>query len=268
MPLGFHFFYRNIRLTELMEIFHGLICVFFGFSENRMCLFVCLLNNTLLPLIQFFLFCLQLRLQCMNFFFIFFNLQAFFFNSHSVCFQSGDYIFKGFILFTDLFFRFIDDIRRQPQFAGNSKRITFSRYSDQKTIGRSKCLHIKFTGRIFYAWCRQRIYFQLTVMGSRHGADPLFLQMIQDSNCQCRSFGGVSTGTQFIKQYQRVWVRLFDKGNHIRHMRRKSTERLFNTLFISDVCIDLIENRKFRTVQCRNMQPGLSHQSKKTYCFQ
>ena len=43
----------------------------------------------------------------------------------------GDYIFKGFILFTDLFFRFIDDIRRQPQFAGNSKGVTFSRNSDQ-----------------------------------------------------------------------------------------------------------------------------------------
>ena len=195
LPFGFHFLYRNICLAELMEILHSLICVFFGFSENGMCLFVCLLNNTFLPLIQFFLFGFQLRLQCMNFLFILFNFQTFFFNGHSVCFQSGDYIFKGFILFTDLFFRFIDDIRRQPQFSGNSKRITFSRYSDQKAIGGAKCLHIKFTGRIFYAWCRQCIYFQFTVMGCRHGADPLFLQMIQNSNCQCGSFSGVSTGT-------------------------------------------------------------------------
>src|SRR5699024_2081198 len=65
-----------------------------------------------------------------------------------------------------------------------------------------------------------------------------------------------------------IFVCLFQKMNHICHVGRKSAERLFNTLFVTNICIDFLKYAKLRIIKCRNMKPGLSHKSEEAYCFQ
>ena len=51
-------------------------------------------------------------------------------------------------------------------------------------------------------------------------------------------------------------------------MRRESTEALFDTLFIADIGIDLIEYRQLGTVCGRDVKTGLPHQGEQTHCLQ
>ena len=51
-------------------------------------------------------------------------------------------------------------------------------------------------------------------------------------------------------------------------MGRKSTQTLLNTLFVSDIRIDLMKNCKLRAVTGRDMQPCLPHETEKSDCLQ
>ena len=57
-----------------------------------------------------------------------------------------------------------------------------------------------------------------------HSTDALFLQIVQNRDCQCGTFRRVGTGTQFIEENEGLRIGLFDKGNHIGHMGGEGTE--------------------------------------------
>ena len=51
-------------------------------------------------------------------------------------------------------------------------------------------------------------------------------------------------------------------------MRRECTKALLNTLFISDICINLMKYSQFTAVSGRNVKSGLSHQTEQADRFQ
>ena len=104
-------------------------------------------------------------------------------------------------------------------------------------------------------------------MGGCHGTDALLLQIVQDRDCQCGTFRRVGTRSQLIEENEGFRISLFDKGNHVGHMGGEGTERLLDTLLVSDIRIDFLKNRQFGTVKCRNVKTCLSHQGKKTDRF-
>ena len=150
LTLFFHSSQIHMVFLEFVEHFHGLISIFFGFPQYCMGFFICLTDNTVSLIFQFFLFGFHLGFECFYFFFILFNLAALVFDSYTAALQRGKNILKGFVLFTDLLFGFLNNIIRKSQFGGNSKCITFARDTDKQTVGRAKGFYIKFTAGIFY----------------------------------------------------------------------------------------------------------------------
>ena len=47
-------------------------------------------------------------------------------------------------------------------------------------------------------------------------------------------------------------------------MRREGTETLLDALLVADIREDFMEDRELGAIRRRNMQSGLSHQSKET----
>ncbi len=75
-------------------------------------------------------------------------------------------------------------------------------------------------------------------MGGAHGSNFHIMKEGKDTDCKCSTFLRVCTGTDFIKQDQRIFVSFVKDFDNICHMRGKGTEALFNTLFIANICID------------------------------
>ena len=101
----------------------------------------------------------------------------FFPDSTLTCFEIGQQVFEGFILFGQVCSGIIDDVIRKAKLSCDGKRITLSRDTDQKTVSRTERLDIKFTTGILNTWCGKSEDFQLTVVSSCHGADPSLMEI-------------------------------------------------------------------------------------------
>ena len=104
-------------------------------------------------------------------------------------------------------------------------------------------------------------------MSGSHGADSTSVQIGENGDGQCGSFGRIRSGSKLIKQNQRILIYIMQERDNICHMRREGTQALLNALLISDICIDLFKHCQFRTVSGRDVKAGLSHQGKKSYGF-
>ena len=130
----------------------------------------------------------------------------------ALLFQLGKDIFKVLIAFIDQVIRFLQDFLRQTQLAGNGKGIGLSGNADQKLIGGTQCLHVKFTGGIYDPLCAHSIQLELRIVGRSDNVAAHLSAKLNDSRCQSGALRRVRTGTQLIEQYQRPVVAL---GNHI-----------------------------------------------------
>ena len=90
----------------------------------------------------------------------------------------------------------------------------------------------------------------------------------QNRNCKCGTFRRICTGSKFIKENQRTFIYFLKERDNIGHMRRECTKALLNTLFISDICINLMKYSQFTAVSGRNVKSGLSHQTEQADRFQ
>ena len=127
----FHFFDGNIGFSEFVKVFDRLIRVFFRITQDRVRLLIGFAEDPVTLLVQLFLLGLQLFFQIFYFGLVAGDFHAFFFNGDTVFFEGGDHILEGFVFLADLLFRIGDNIRRQPQLAGNGKCITLARNTDQ-----------------------------------------------------------------------------------------------------------------------------------------
>ena len=212
-----------IFIMEFMEKLHSLVSVILSILKNFMCLFVCLTDDTLFLNIQFFLFVFQLFLKRFNFQFVLCNLCALVLNCDTTFFQRGQYVFKRFILFIDLFACLFNDGFRDSEFGRNCKCITFSRNTDQQAISRTQCFYIKFAAGIFDTGSGKGKNFQFTVMSSCHGADSAFMQIRENRDGQCSTLRRVSSGAELVKQNQGMTVCFSKKRDDICHVGRKGT---------------------------------------------
>ena len=94
------------------------------------------------------------------------------------------------------------------------------------------------------------------------------MKMGQNRNCKCGTFRRICTGSKFIKENQRTFIYFLKERDNIGHMRRECTKALLNTLFISDICINLMKYSQFTAVSGRNVKSGLSHQTEQADRFQ
>ena len=245
LTLLLHFLYGNVLFSEPVEIFHGLVRVLLGFPENGVGLFVGVLQNLFFSGIQFFLAGLQILFQSGDLFFVTGDLFLLPLQGHPAFLQLGDHVLEGLRLLADLFSGFINDEIRQPQLSGNGEGVAFSRHTDQQPVGGPQGLHVKFAGGVFHPGSGQGVHLQLAVVGGGHGADSLFLQIVQDGDGQGRAFGGVRSGAQLVEQHQAVTVSFFNEGHHIGHVGGEGTQRLLDALLVADVRVYFGENRKF-----------------------
>ena len=206
--LCLHLFHGNIGFSEFMEILHGLVCVIFGLLQNSARLFPGVAEDLFFLLVQAVLFLLQGIAERTDLLFVPGDFSLVFFQCNAAVFQLGDHVFEVLILDVDLFFGVLDQKFREPQLGRDGERVALAGNADEQPVGGTQRFYVKFTAGIFHALRRERIDLQFAVMSRRHGADPLFVQVIQDRYGQGGAFGRIGTGAQLVEQHQRIQGRV------------------------------------------------------------
>ena len=201
-PLGFHFFGGDALAAEFMEIFHRFVGVLLCLAQDGVGLLVGFPENFLSLVVHAVLLFLEGVAQFADFFLIAGNIRLFPLQRDPAVLQLGDHVLKAFVLRADLLLRFFDQIFRKPQLLRDGERVALAGNADQQAVGRPQGFHVKFTAGILHAVGGKRIDFQLAVMGGRHRADSLTVQMVQNRDGQSRAFGRIGTGSQFIEEDQ------------------------------------------------------------------
>ena len=83
---------------------------------------------------------------------------------------------------------------------------------------------------------------------------PWPVQVGKDGNRQCGTLGGIGTGSQLIKENQRLFIGLFPERNDICHMGGEGTQALFNALLIADIGKHFGKKCQFGMVESRDVQ--------------
>ena len=132
-----HFADRNILFSKFLEIAHRLVGVFLRLAENSLCLLGCIGDHLFFSCVDLFLILGKALLQGFDFRAGAGKLFFFAFQRDPVLLESGQNVFKRFILLADFVFCLVDDVVRQAEFAGNRKRITLSRNADEQAVCRA-----------------------------------------------------------------------------------------------------------------------------------
>ena len=113
-----------------------------------------------------------------------------------------------------------------------------------------------------------RKYLQIAEMrgGNRHCGFREEMQQYRPR--QCRAFGGVGAGAEFIQQYHAFIRRLVNNAADIGDMPAEGGERLFNTLLIADIDENTVEDRNQALFRGRNGNAGQRHQAEQADGFQ
>ena len=93
-----------------------------------------------------------------------------------------------------------------------------------------------------------------------HGADAALGEHREDRDGKRRALCRVGTGAELIEQDEGIAVCFVEEGNHIRHVGGEGTQRMLDALLITDIGVNLVENGKGGSVECRNVKSGLAHQ--------
>ena len=104
-------------------------------------------------------------------------------------------------------------------------------------------------------------------MGRCHRRYIPAVQIVKDGDGKRRPLCGVGPRPQLVKEGQCLFVGTFEDIDSIYHMRGKGAEALLDTLFISDIGVDLLVHPQVGMVICRNVHARLPHQCKKSHCF-
>ena len=214
----FHLCCRDILFAEFMEITDRLISNLLCFPEDCVRFLVCLSDDTVSLFIQFCLSLGCLLLQAFSLAAVRCDLFPLFFDRAAACLKIAQQILKGDILFAQPFFRILDNVVRQPQFAGYGKRIALPGDSDEQAVSRTQALYIEFTACIFHARSGERIYLEFAVMCSSHSADIMLVQVGQDSNSKRSSLGGICSCPQLVKEDEGMLIHFLQEGNNISHV--------------------------------------------------
>ena len=182
--------------------------------------------------------------------------------------RQDDHVLKGHVFLLEKFARAFDDIFPKSQPFGYLKRIGFPRNTDIQMVCRAKTVNVKFHARVLHPGMCERKRFDLAIVRGRHGARALLVQRFKDCLRKRRALDRIRACAQFVKEYERMDIRLIEDTNGIRHMRRKRGKRLFDRLFIPDVRKYFIKHGQTRPERCRHEHAGHSHERKQAHGLQ
>ena len=120
-----------------MEILDGFVCIVFCFLQNGSGLIVGIFQEFFFALINIFLLLLEFIAQLADFFFVALNLHLLLFQCDAAVFQFGDDVFKANIFGAQMFLCIFDEKIRKAEAGRDSKCITLSGNTNQKTVSRT-----------------------------------------------------------------------------------------------------------------------------------
>ena len=120
-------------------------------------------------------------------------------------------------------------------------------------------MRVKFHAGIFKALCVHGISFDLAVVRGRQQLAAPAVQLVQNSERQCRPLFRVRPRAHLVDEHQAVRFRFAQNINDVAHVRAKSRERLLDALFVSNIRKNLLKERQTAALQRRQEQPALRH---------